>query len=66
MASEIGVAPQLECSVKGAGGDHPPISWNVASGYFVVVPAIEEEIVVLVDKLKHPQTTKFKQQEYIS
>ena len=53
MASEISVAPQFECSVKGAGGNHPPISRDVASGYFVVMTTVEEEIVVLVDRLKH-------------
>merc|ERR1712192_16012 len=39
MASEISIAPQLECSVKGASGDHPSISRDVTPGYLVIVPA---------------------------
>ena len=56
MASEIGVAPQLECSVKGASSDHPPISRDVTSRYFVVVSTKEEENVLLLKEIKTSQT----------
>ena len=45
MASEIGIAPQFESSVEGAGGDHPSVPRDVAAGHLVVVPAVEEQMV---------------------
>ena len=43
MASQVGVAPQFEGSVKGAGGDHPPVPRNVTTRHLVVVPAVKKD-----------------------